>query len=1061
MDTDPNGEWPTTRCVCSLCKNNKRTQAGRRYFAQEVTSRDDSLGCSVGPSLEDNLNSHTSQDRRKEWSHGNRQEAKVSPAERRRSGSVPETLLDCLHCGKDSFPPESLQSRVHQRRSAPPSGFNSYGQPSAFRGARSRLYSSAPVTSCRQWSNEQRRNPDIPCRHCSNFDTPREATDDEFDVGGAGGFPSASRPYGDQVRSTRPPRRNWSSDFDDADATDFSVDGDHAHGGGDSPEKTYKPRGLPVERNSYSPLRKSQTDRRRSSNADEITGRECLTREKQKFVDFNDTHPRYGDEGVGGCYDADNAETMGRFCDINENRRRQGTNNCLHCHRPDTKFTRPRRFSDPGPCPHNVTGNVSSSFDPGSMRYRCTTNNANAADHCTTGSHRRASNKQSFSQVESMDSILSSEIDADDDNRTGESSMNESGHPNGLLMANLCDMWRRHRLCDAVLRVDGQEFPVHRLAIAAFSNTFARRYCEGEARTAPLQLDVTDTSPGGLQQVLRFVYTGVISLSPDNIGDVLGAAAFLHINHVTALCQEVLLQPSVETVIYYSQLAEKYHLIDDTSRFYDFVCEHFLRVSRTPGWRSLGFGQVFDYLNEDNLNVERELDVFHAAVSWIEADRPHRMSFAADLIGCVRFAFITPDEIAKHVETRQFLFHGDEGKELLLCIYRHHALQTCGCKHGPRLHRLPRRKYMSPALQRNKNSSAFSRVRPAPTDSYQSQRHSSGHPVPVPSRPGVILAVGGVNPFQLEAETQVRQVEQFNPRSNHWTTLTRLPDGRHHHGAIVLGGALYVIGGSVLDELNPGHLCNPTASCYRYQTVGGQWSAISSLNVPRMYHATAVLNGLIFVVAGQTHHTRHLTSLEFYRSDVDEWESGSEVGEARIGVALAAYRGMLFAVGGFLETQNEHVVRGTVEVYDHRTRRWKTRTPLPTPRCHAGLAVCGGKLYLIGGSTFPLDSSSVCSLASVLRYDDVDDRWDRIQTLRTPRHDMGVAVLGKILLYDAYNCIRVDGLRRNGMPGHTPARFIGNITRTLYAGRERQGLVIMTLLGTKFDQHETKTEEDE
>nr|KAG5708439.1 hypothetical protein BaRGS_026166 [Batillaria attramentaria] len=305
-----------------------------------------------------------------------------------------------------------------------------------------------------------------------------------------------------------------------------------------------------------------------------------------------------------------------------------------------------------------------------------------------------------------------------------------------------------------------------------------------------------------------------------------------------------------------------------------------------------------------------------------------RMSFAADLIGCVRFAFITPDEIAKHVETRQFLFHGDEGKELLLCIYRHHALQTCGCKHGPRLHRLPRRKYMSPALQRNKNSSAFSRVRPAPTDSYQSQRHSSGHPVPVPSRPGVILAVGGVNPFQLEAETQVRQVEQFNPRSNHWTTLTRLPDGRHHHGAIVLGGAL------------------------------------------------------------------HLTSLEFYRSDVDEWESGSEVGEARIGVALAAYRGMLFAVGGFLETQNEHVVRGTVEVYDHRTRRWKTRTPLPTPRCHAGLAVCGGKLYLIGGSTFPLDSSSVCSLASVLRYDDVDDRWDRIQTLRTPRHDMGVAVLG-------------------------------------------------------------------
>ena len=48
----------------------------------------------------------------------------------------------------------------------------------------------------------------------------------------------------------------------------------------------------------------------------------------------------------------------------------------------------------------------------------------------------------------------------------------------------------------------------------------------------------------------------------------------------------------------------------------------------------------------------------------------YRLTFAADLIGSVRFAYITPDEIAKHVETKQFLFQGDQGKELLLCIYR-------------------------------------------------------------------------------------------------------------------------------------------------------------------------------------------------------------------------------------------------------------------------------------------------------------------------------------------------------------------------------------------------------
>ena len=56
---------------------------------------------------------------------------------------------------------------------------------------------------------------------------------------------------------------------------------------------------------------------------------------------------------------------------------------------------------------------------------------------------------------------------------------------------------------------------------------------------------------------------------------------------------------------------------------------------------------------------------------------PFRLTLAADLIGCVRFVYITPDEIAKHVETKDFLFIGDEGKELLLCIYRCNVL-WCG-----------------------------------------------------------------------------------------------------------------------------------------------------------------------------------------------------------------------------------------------------------------------------------------------------------------------------------------------------------------------------------------------
>jgi hypothetical protein len=61
---------------------------------------------------------------------------------------------------------------------------------------------------------------------------------------------------------------------------------------------------------------------------------------------------------------------------------------------------------------------------------------------------------------------------------------------------------------------------------------------------------------------------------------------------------------------------------------------------------------------------------------------------------------------------------------------------------------------------------------------------------------------------------------------------------------------------------------------------------------------------------------------------------------------------------------------------------------------------CGGKLFLVGGSTFPAQRPSINSLPSVLHYDDDMDRWDRVQTLRIPRHDFGLAVIGMVILFE-------------------------------------------------------------
>jgi hypothetical protein len=61
--------------------------------------------------------------------------------------------------------------------------------------------------------------------------------------------------------------------------------------------------------------------------------------------------------------------------------------------------------------------------------------------------------------------------------------------------------------------------------------------------------------------------------------------------------------------------------------------------------------------------------------------------------------------------------------------------------------------------------------------------------------------------------------------------------------------------------------------------------------------------------------------MEVYRPETDEWEVGAEMGEGRIGVAVATFKGQLVAVGGFLETRSEHVVAATVQAFCPIKRR--------------------------------------------------------------------------------------------------------------------------------------------
>lgn len=66
--------------------------------------------------------------------------------------------------------------------------------------------------------------------------------------------------------------------------------------------------------------------------------------------------------------------------------------------------------------------------------------------------------------------------------------------------------------------------------------------------------------------------------------------------------------------------------------------------------------------------------------------------------------------------------------------------------------------------------------------------------LPSPPWSSVILAVGGVNPYDADPDARCSVVDQYNVTSNAWHQVTSLPEARHHHGVVMLDGCMYVIG---------------------------------------------------------------------------------------------------------------------------------------------------------------------------------------------------------------------------------------------------------------------------
>jgi N-acetylneuraminic acid mutarotase len=241
---------------------------------------------------------------------------------------------------------------------------------------------------------------------------------------------------------------------------------------------------------------------------------------------------------------------------------------------------------------------------------------------------------------------------------------------------------------------------------------------------------------------------------------------------------------------------------------------------------------------------------------------------------------------------------------------------------------------------------------------------------------GKIYVVGGFSGNSNIFVKVANEVEVYDPAANRWSNAAPLPDALHHLGMTATAGALYVTGGYMPSG-------EPVATTWVYTPANNEWRRAADMPAARAAHASVAINDKVYVIGGAGDVS---TSLWEYDPATDRWRTGlPAMSVAREHLAAAALDGKLYVVGGRFPGNTT-----ALEVYDPAANRWSRLADMPTPRGGFTAAAVGGRIHAFGGEQ--LTGGQVIGGHDV--YDPATNRWQSVGGTPLARHGLPSVELG-------------------------------------------------------------------
>jgi N-acetylneuraminic acid mutarotase len=179
----------------------------------------------------------------------------------------------------------------------------------------------------------------------------------------------------------------------------------------------------------------------------------------------------------------------------------------------------------------------------------------------------------------------------------------------------------------------------------------------------------------------------------------------------------------------------------------------------------------------------------------------------------------------------------------------------------------------------------------------------------------------------------------YDPALDAWRSLTPMPEPRMSGAAVALGSKIYIVGG-----------VGGSNALLEYDPLTDAWRSLAALAQPRDHLAAAALNGEIYALGGRWPGVGELDSIEIYSPATNTWRAGPPLLQPHAGFSAAVLHHHLVAAGGEIIINGNETL-AVLEVYDAQTRTWSRGPDLPHPIHGVAAAAAGGRFYLLGGSS--------------------------------------------------------------------------------------------------------------